>query len=391
MAAPKSVSRGPVSNHFWCPPLSDLGAATCRLTDFYFCMTVDFLIVGQGIAGSVLAWTLDQRGCTVLLVDAPALPSASAVAAGLVNPLTGRKLVRTWKADELFPFLHQFYSGIEKQLGVSFFHPKNIYRPFRSEHEKADYLALTADPDTRQYVAKSVDDQAYSPYIDNPLGGLEVTQAGWVDLTEFVRIIKGYFVRKNQYFEQQVDVKDLIISDSHVEWQGVKINKVIFCDGVQARENPLFDWLPYNPVKGQVLTALVDNYSIKNIVNQGVFILPVRNGLIRIGATYSWHDLDWQTTEDGRAFLQAKVAGILKVPYTIVDQQAGIRPSTKDRRPIIGLHPTQPAVGIFGGLGTKGVSLAPYLAEQLARYLLDGEDLEPEANISRCISLYHGS
>lgn len=354
-------------------------------------MTVDFLIVGQGIAGSVLAWTLDQRGCTVLLVDAPALPSASAVAAGLVNPLTGRKLVRTWKADELFPFLHQFYSGIEKQLGVSFFHPKNIYRPFRSEHEKADYLALTADPDTRQYVAKSVDDQAYSPYIDNPLGGLEVTQAGWVDLTEFVRIIKGYFVRKNQYFEQQVDVKDLIISDSHVEWQGVKINKVIFCDGVQARENPLFDWLPYNPVKGQVLTALVDNYSIKNIVNQGVFILPVRNGLIRIGATYSWHDLDWQTTEDGRAFLQAKVAGILKVPYTIVDQQAGIRPSTKDRRPIIGLHPTQPAVGIFGGLGTKGVSLAPYLAEQLARYLLDGEDLEPEANISRCISLYHGS
>jgi glycine oxidase len=354
-------------------------------------MTVDFLIVGQGVAGSVLAWTLDQRGCTVLLVDDPALPSASGVAAGLVNPLTGRKLVRTWKADELFPFLHQFYSEIERQLGVSFFHPKNIYRPFRSESEKAAYLALTADPEISPYVSQLVDDQSYSSFIDNPFGGLEVTQAGWVDLTEFVRIIKGYFMRKNQYFEGRVDDSDLTIKDRLVTWKGVDIDKVIFCDGVQARENSLFDWLPYNPVKGQILTALVENYSIKNIVNQGVFILPVRKGLVRIGATYSWHDLDWKTTDDGRAFLAHKVADVLKVPYQIVDQQAGIRPSTKDRRPIIGMHPSKPAVGIFGGLGTKGVSLAPYLAEQFARYLLDGEDLEPEANISRCISLYHGS
>ncbi|GAB3020892.1 NAD(P)/FAD-dependent oxidoreductase [Spirosoma pulveris] len=354
-------------------------------------MTIDYLIVGQGVAGSVLAWTLDQRGCSVLLANDPARPSASAVAAGLVNPLTGRKLVRTWKADELFPFLHEFYTDIEQQLGVQFFHPKNIYRPFRSVAEQTDYLTLTNEPEIRQYVSQATDDQQYSPYIENSFGGLEVTQAGWLDLTEFVRIIKGYFVRKNQYFELPVEVNDLTINNSGVEWQGVKINKVIFCDGVQSRENPLFDWLPYNPVKGQILTALVDKYPIKNIVNQGVFILPVRNGLIRIGATYSWHDLDWQITEDGRAYLESKVAAVLKVPYQIVAQHAGIRPSTKDRRPFIGLHPAQPAVGIFGGMGTKGVSLAPYLAEEFARYLLDGEDLAPEANISRCISLYHGS
>ncbi len=354
-------------------------------------MTVDFLIVGQGVAGSVLAWTLDQRGCSVLLADDPALPSASAVAAGIVNPLTGRKLVHTWKADELFPFLHQFYTDIEKQLAVQFFHPKNIYRPFRSSAEQTDYSALLADPDVQQYVSESVDNQTYSPYINNPFGGLEVTQSGWVDLTEFVRIIKGYFIRKNQYFEGNFDFSDLIIKGNHTKWKDIDIHKVIFCDGVLARENPFFDWLPYNPVKGQILTATVENYSITTIVNQGLFILPVRPGLVRIGATYSWHDLDWETTEDGRAYLETKLAGILKVPYQVVAQQAGIRPSTKDRRPFIGMHPRQPALGIFGGMGTKGVSLAPYLAEQFARYLLDGEDLDPEANISRCVSLYHGS
>ncbi|QHV97348.1 NAD(P)/FAD-dependent oxidoreductase [Spirosoma endbachense] len=350
-------------------------------------MTADFLIVGQGIAGSVLAWILDQRGCSVLLADDPGLPSASAVAAGIVNPLTGRKLVRTWKADELFPFLHQFYSQIEQELAVRFFHPKNIYRPFRSLAEQTDYLAITADPEIQSYVSKLVDNQSYSQYINNPFGGLEVTQSGWVDLTELTRIIKGYFIRKNQYYEGRVSSIDLIIKDESVEWKGIKINKVIFCDGVQARENLLFDWLPYNPVKGQILTAVVENYPITSIVNQGVFILPIRSGLLRIGATYSWHDLDWQTTDDGRSFLESKVRAVLKVPYQVVAQQAGIRPSTKDRRPFVGIHPEHPAVGIFGGMGTKGVSLAPYLAEQFARHLLDGEELEPEANISRYVSL----
>ena len=350
-------------------------------------MTADFLIVGQGVAGSVLAWTLDQRGCSVILADDPGMPSASAVAAGIVNPLTGRKLVRTWKADDLFPFLHQFYTGIEQTLAVRFFHPKTIYRPFRSVREQTDYLALTTDPAIRPYVAEAVDDERYRPYIHNPFGGLEVTQAGWLDLTEFVRVIKGYFVRKNQYFEGRIHSDELTITPEKVTWKDIHFTKVIFCDGAQARENPLFADLPYNPVKGQILTAVAEQYALNTIVNQGIFILPVRPGLIRIGATYSWHDLDWETTDEGRQFLELKVGEILKVPYQVVAQQAGIRPSTKDRRPFVGVHPTHPTAGIFGGMGTKGVSLAPYLAEQFSRHLLDGEDLEPEANISRYLSL----
>jgi glycine/D-amino acid oxidase-like deaminating enzyme len=351
-------------------------------------MTNDFLIIGGGIAGAVLARTLDQLGCRVLLADAPGLPSASRVAAGIVNPLTGRNVVKTWQADALFPFLHNFYSAEEATLNARFFYPLNIYRPYRNLAEQAAYLAYTADENVARYVLKTTDKKHYDNYIVNQFGGLTVTNSGWLDIGEYIKNVKQYFVEKKQFLNQEINFKGLCFEKNSIIFENYKSHKIIFCDGAVDRQNPLFDWLPYNVVKGQILTAIAEDYPVKDIVNQGVFILPLGNNQIRIGATYTWHDLDWQTTDDGRAFLQQKVAEILRVPYKIIDQQAGIRPATKDRRPFVGIHPAYPAVGIFGGLGAKGVSLAPFLADEFARHLLFGQELNPEANIERHRSLY---
>ncbi len=348
----------------------------------------DVLVVGQGVAGSVLAWTLDQLGCTVLLADAPELPAASRVAAGIVNPLTGRKLVRTWRADELFPFLHQFYTQAEAQLNARFFYPLDIYRPYRDEAEKQAYLTYTADPDVAQYVRTGADDAGYTPFIHNEFGGLTVTQSGWVNIPDFTRAVRNYFRQKGRFFEQRITPEMIRFDGDSAEWNGYRFRNVIFAEGPYSALNSLFGWLPYNPVKGQILTAEVDHYPIRAIVNQGVFILPIDAHTVKIGATYTWHDLDWQTSDDGRLFLQNKVRDLLKIPYRIVGQQAGIRPATKDRRPFVGWHPAVSAAGIFSGMGAKGVSLAPYLARQLAGNLLTGEELDPEVNISRVVSLY---
>lgn len=349
----------------------------------------DYLLVGGGVAGSILAWTLDQMGCRVILVDSPNLPSASQVAAGIVNPLTGRKLVQTWQANELFPFLHQFYQTAEEQLSTSFFHPRTIYRPYRSIDEKKAYETFVAKPDTQPFVSTVADNQKYSKYIENPFGGLGVRQGGWLNVNAFINSTQAYFLKKKQFVRSDVAFNTLEINKESVTWQGGTFGKVLFCDGTQALENPFFNWLPYNVVKGQILTARVSYYPIKEIVNQGVFILPVDDNTIRIGATYTWHDLDWQTSVEGRTFLESKVRAVLKIPYEVIDQAAGIRPATKDRRPFIGLHPAYPSVGIFGGFGSKGVSLAPYFARQFARHLLFGEDLDSEVNIQRCLSLYY--
>lgn len=347
----------------------------------------DVLVVGQGVAGSVLALTLQQRGLSVQIVSSAKLPAASAVAAGIVNPLTGRKLVKTWEADRLFPYLHQFYTDAAQQLNSSFFTPLDIYRPYRDEKEQKAYQTIAADPELQPYFQPAVDEAAYAAVLNSPFGGIQVTQAGWVDLPAFIAATRRYFIGKQQFSLGQVRASDLQLQPDSVTYLGRAYRYVIFCEGPHGGANALFGHLPYNLVKGEILTAAVADYPLTNIINQGIFVMPLSPTRIRIGATYSWHELDWQTTGVGRSFLETKAGALLKIPFTVVDQQAGIRPSTIDRRPFVGWHQTYPAVGIFGGMGTKGVSLAPYLAHDFADHLVLGKEINPAVNISRFRSL----
>lgn len=347
----------------------------------------DVLVVGQGVAGSVLALTLERYGCSVTVASSAALLAASAVAAGIVNPLTGRKLVRTWDADRLFPYLHQFYTAAEQQLNTSFFTPLNIYRPYRNEAERASYQQVIADPDLAQYIGPPGNESVYGAVVNNPLGGLRVMQAGWVDLPAFVGAVRAYFIQKNRFITADVQPENLTVDSDSVAYSDVRYRYVIFCEGPHGQVNTLFSYLPYNVVKGEILTAQVADYPVRDIINQGVFVMPISPTIIRIGATYSWHELDWQTTGAGRTFLETKARDLLRIPFTVIQQQAGIRPSTKDRRPFVGTHPQLPRIGIFGGMGTKGVSLAPYLAHQFAGALWAGGEINEAVNISRFRSL----
>ena len=188
--------------------------------------------------------------------------------------------------------------------------------------------------------------------------------------------------------EQKFDVKDLSVQADHVSWNGLTFGKVIFCQGFMALENAFFNWLPFTPVKGQILNIAADASIQSHIINQGIFMLPVSDNQLRVGATYSWDPLDWEVTEEATAELKGKLDALLKVPYRIVSEQAGIRPSVKDRRPLVGMHPKYGNIGIFNGLGTKGVTLAPFFANELAEYLENGKELNPAVNIQRYFSLY---
>jgi glycine/D-amino acid oxidase-like deaminating enzyme len=350
----------------------------------------DYLLVGQGIAGTCMAWHLIEAGKKVLIVDDPGRPSASQVAAGIFNPLTGRKLVKTWMADFLFPYALDFYSRLEVRLNAKLVHTCPIYRPYRSEEERKNYQRYSSNPDILKYIDQSVGKQQIIIGLNDPYGGLVVTGSGWVDLNMLIQTSRAVFMEKSQFVSSGFESSELIIKEQSVEWKEYKAGKIIFCQGVDARDDSLFGWLPFNPVKGQILDVTFNEYSASQIVNQGIFILPFPDQeRYRVGATYSWHDLNWETSADGLQYLEAKLRPLVKGNYTLQAQRAGIRPSSKDRRPFVGLHPKYSHIGVFNGLGTKGVTLAPYFANEFVQYLEKGKELNPHVNIDRYFSLYY--
>lgn len=351
----------------------------------------DFLLVGQGLAGTNLAWHLTRAGKTFLILGDTSLPSSSRVAAGILNPLTGKKLVKTWMADELFPYAFDYYRSLEQELDSSFLHPIHVYRPYRSLQEQNFYLAQSAESNLGDYIDEYTITSSYSTSVNAPYGGLRVKGAGWLDIPEFLDRSRSFFESKGQYQEAFFDITDLGVSGDSVIWKNLEFGKVILCQGVMGEVDPYFNWLPFNPVKGQVLDVTISDYNIPDIVNQGIFVLPIWGNQYKVGATYSWHDLDWEVTEDGRNYLEEKLKPLLLKSYEIANQRAGIRPSSKDRRPLIGIHPSFPNVGIFNGMGTKGVTLSPYFADQFVEHLVNGKDLNPSVNIERYFSLYFHS
>ena len=346
-------------------------------------MSRKYTIIGQGLAGSILAYMLMQEGQEVQIFDSPNIPSSSNIAAGIYNPVTGRKLVKTWLADKIFPFLEDFYPQLEKELNAKFFHPIPIYRPFVNEDSQKYFKSDHVPDDFSDFATLEFENINHQNTVNSQLGGVTTKHSGWVDLKVMLEAFRRYFIEKKvtNIVQEVVCLGDPVDKDNGI---------IIYCEGFNAINNPYFNYLPFSPVKGELLDIEIQNADIQEIINQGAFVIPLGNDVYRLGATYSWHELDFVPTEQGKADLTEKYQKLMKPEMKILSHRAGVRPATKDRRPFIGMHPEFENIGIFNGLGSKGVSLAPYFAKQFVDFLVYNKELQQEVNINRFASLYLG-
>jgi glycine/D-amino acid oxidase-like deaminating enzyme len=351
-------------------------------------MQYDYIIVGQGLSGSLLAHELLKRNHKVLVYDELEQPQASGAAAGIFNPFTGRKLVKTWMADTLFPYLIQYYNTLQAELQVKVIHEIPMYRPFLTINEQNEWGTRLYDESYAPYIDSIIISGHSMPQVVNPLGGLMLKQTGYVNIIVLIKTIRDLLIQGNALASQRFDPAKLEILNNQVYYGDHRAKKLIFCEGPWIRDNPFFDWLPMRPVKGELLEIELEQ-PLKNIVNRGVFILPYNGKNCKVGATFDNQNTDWETTEAAKLNLQQRLESLLQMPYTVKSQLAGVRPATADRRPLIGLHPKFEPLGVFNGLGTKGVSLAPYLIRQFCEFLERGEPLIPQVSISRYFSLYY--
>jgi glycine/D-amino acid oxidase-like deaminating enzyme len=348
----------------------------------YFCgMQIDYLIIGQGISGTFLSWELQKAGKSVLVMDVQNPRSASKVASGIINPVTGRRIVKTWMIDELMPFALEAYRDIGKALQTECIAQKDIIDCFATPQMRMAFTGrYEQDP---QYLALPADENDQRAWLHYDFGYGIIHPCYWIDMSTLLQQYRRRLQEKGQLLEERFDASLLLVKDDHIQYRDITATKIIFCDGVAGFDNPFFRDLPYAANKGEALLVEIPGLPDTHIIKKGYSLVPWKENIFWLGSTYLWEFDNDAPTPGYYQFAKNWLQLTVKMPFTIVDHLAALRPATLERRPFVGLHPVREAVGIFNGMGTKGCSLAPYFARQLAGLLLNGVPVMPEVDVRR--------
>jgi len=344
-------------------------------------MHVDILLIGQGICGTFLSLELQKAGYSILVIDENNPGTASKVAAGIINPVTGRRIVKTWMIDEVMPFAWQQYTSLGNQLQITAIEQKDIIDFFPTPQMKLAFEKRYAED--RQYLSPGTDDYAWSNYFNYDFGYGTITPCYLVNLQGLLAAYRQSLAAANNLLEEKFDHTQLQVQPDKVQYKDITAQRIIFCDGISSFSNPWFSNLPFAPNKGEVLLIEANEMPGSHIFKKGINWVPWRDNIFWVGSSYEWDFTSDAPTEIFRERTMATLQQWIKAPIRLVDHTAAVRPATIERRPFIGFHPTQPAIGIFNGMGTKGCSLAPFFAPQFVQHIQHQSPLQPEADIQR--------
>lgn len=333
-------------------------------------------IIGQGIAGSVLAFLLDQNGYEVHIIDDDHLSSSSMVAAGMWNPVSFKRMSRSWRADMLLPIAEKVYSTIESQLNCKFYHPLELVKIFPNAKTANKWDEQSLHPELSDYLT-SKQDKDVAEQFAQPFGHGVVQQSGWLDIPVLITGIRQYFSSKQRLtiatFDNETK-EEILAKDNNA--------LIIYCTGW--KNTHLFaDEVKVIPNKGELLTITSNDLRLERMVNFGKFLIPIGHQKFRLGATYGLNQPDISITPEGKEEILSQIENHYKKEVSIIEHLSGYRPTTIDRMPIIGFHPDNKQIGIFNGFGSKGVMLVPYFAVHFIEHIATGSPIMKEARLNR--------
>ena len=346
---------------------------------------IDVLIVGQGLAGTWLSWWLERAGLSYLVMDNEDPSSASRHAAGLINPVTGRRLVKTWMIDELMPFSWKAYQDmgvffqknfISRTKIVDFFPTVQMLQAFQKRYaEDSAYLEKES--------GDSGDAQEYKTRFRFDLGWGAIHPCYLVQTEELLKCWHSHLLENNCLRTESFDIGNLAQHESFIEYEDIRARYIIFCDGKNTAGNPYFEKLPFALNKGEGLLVEINDIPGQTVFKKGMSLVPWKENIFWVGSSYQWEYADEKPSADFRSAAENWLKNFLRTPFRIVDHFSALRPATLERRPFVGFHPKYPRAGILNGLGTKGCSLAPYFAAQLAGKITNSGIIDPLADIRR--------
>ncbi len=341
---------------------------------------IDYLIIGSGLAGIAYAETALQNNKSIVVIDSGVI-SSSKVAAGLYNPVILKRFTPVWNAKQQLDELDLFYNHIENKLNNKFNFEIPILRKFFSIEEQNNWFVASDKAELNPFLSTNLITSKYSG-IDSPYDYGKVNRTGYVDVAFLLEKYQEYLFLNKMFLKESFDYSLLKINNG-IQYKDIIAKHIIFAEGFGMHSNPYFNDLPLDGAKGELLVIKAPNLNLDVIINTSVFILPLGNDLFKVGATYNWSDKTDLPTEEGKNELIERIKEIITCDFEIISHYAGVRPTVKDRKPLVGTHPIHSELHILNGLGTRGVMLAPSLAKSLFNKIENGTPLEKEINCNR--------
>ena len=348
-------------------------------------MNVDYLIIGQGLAGSLLGYRLIQAGRRIVIID-PAKENASRIAGGLINPVTGMRFVKNPNAEVCLSHAKRLYQALESTFNTPFFLEKKLLRFFKNAEEKAAFNKRKSDPAYQPFFNHATQDNTQLADFTCPFGAIEQRQTGHVLTARLLVQLQQFFISHNSYQKTQLHYSDLIVENDAIQWRNISAQNIIFCEGYHGAQNPWFSWLPFQPAKGEILTLQSTLALPKDMISYGSWLIPEPELTFKIGATFDAKDIDCRPTIAGKNSLIRALAEINPRlgSAEVVAHRAQIRPCTRDKQPFIGRHPQHRRLFIFNGFGAKGCLEIPWYSLLFYKYLTTPSTSIPApANINR--------
>ena len=344
-------------------------------------MEIDYIIVGGGIAGLSFARFCEMQNKSFVIFDGN-LRSSSKVAGGMYNPVILKRFTAVSQSEQQLRIALPMYRDLEQVLQTSFLHPMPIFRKFASIEEQNDWFTACDNRNLQPFLNPIIH-QSPILRVKSKYGFGEVWESGFLDVPLFVRTYQEYLCHQNLLISEVFDYSFLQLHAETVEYKNLVARNIIFAEGYSMHSNPFFANLPLDGTKGELLLVRIPDLSLQKILKSGIFLIPYHADLYKVGATYNWMDKSDAITETGKQELLEQLEQLIDGPYEVVEHWAGVRPTVKDRRPLVGRHFQYKNVHLLNGLGTRGVLMGPFLASALLESIENDTALDANIDIAR--------
>ena len=344
-------------------------------------MQVDYIVVGVGLAGISFCEQLRTNNKSFVVFDNSSQQS-STVAGGLYNPVVLKRFTSVWKSKEQLDLALPMYAVLEELLDVKLDYKMPVYRKFASTEEQNNWFAVSDKLLLSEFLSGTIIKNT-NKNIAAPFGFGEVFKTGRIDVKTLIGTYKNYLKQDSRLFEEAFDYGILNVNSKSIQYKNIEAKHVVFAEGFGIKKNPFFRELPLVPAKGELLIIHAPELKIDFVLKSAAFLIPLGDDLYIVGATYEWKDLTNKVSLKAKEALLEKLKKLINCPFKIVDQVAGVRPTVKDRRPLVGQHKDYNKLFVLNGLGTRGVMIGPYVAKQLYKFIENNTPLEQEIDIKR--------